>query len=251
MNVKRYSLIFILALLAIFVSITSSVQAQEEELPFTVKVVDSASGAAIKNIIVIIESVGGVSQQKIITGSEGSGSTILPPGTYRLKAQFTIFGIPIQISSTEITIDKPTEFIYEISTFIIPIESIPTAVYGSTGLLALSGMYGTGKRLLGLRRKPRGLTTAASCGVSFGGTVWKPPERPKDSATGESCGIMVEGTVWKPPERPKDSATGESCGIMVEGTVWKPPERPKDSETGGTCSIVSEGQVWKPEMKER
>ena len=161
MNIKRYSLIFILALLVLFVSITASVQAQEEELPFTVKVVDAASGAAIKNIIVTIESEGGVSEQKIITGSEGSGCTILPPGTYRLKAQFTIFGIPIQISSTEITLDEPTEFIYTISTFIIPIEYIPTAVYGTTGLLALSGVYGTGKRLLGLRGISRDLKTGA------------------------------------------------------------------------------------------
>ena len=276
MNVKRYSLIFILALLAVFVSITASVQAQEEELPFTVKVVDSSSGAAIKNIIVIIESVGGgVSEQKIITGSEGSGCTILPPGTYRLKAQFTVFGIPIQIASTEITIDEPTEFIYSVSAAIIPIEFIPTAVYGTTGVLALSGMYGTGKRLLGLRGKPKGLATGAPCGVSFGGTVWRPPERPKDlgtgiecniviegtvwnpperpkdPATGESCGIMTEGTVWKPPERPKDPATGESCGIMTEGTVWKPPERSKDPNTGEACSIVHQGAVWKPEMKER
>jgi hypothetical protein len=275
MNVRRCSLIFVLTLIVIFFSITAPVHAQEEDLPFTVKVVDAASGAAIQNIIVTIESEGGISEQKIITGSEGSGSTILPPGTYRLKAQFIIFGIPIQISSTEITLDEPTEFIYTVSTFIIPIEYIPTAVYGTTGLLALSGMYGTGKRLLGLRGKPRGLTASASCGVSSGGTVWrpperpkdlvtgtecnivvegtvwKPPERPKDPATGESCGIMTEGTVWKPPERPKDPATGESCGIMVEGTVWKPPERPKDPKTGSTCNIVSEGQVWKPPERPR
>jgi hypothetical protein len=247
MNVKRYSLIFTLALLVVFVSITASVQAQEEELPFTVKVVDSASGAAIKNIIVTIESVdGGVSEQKMITGSEGSGCTILPPGTYRLKAQFTIFGIPIQISSTEITLDEPTEFIYQVSTFIIPIEYIPTAVYGTTGVLALSGIYGTGKRLLGLRGIPKSLATGAACGVSFGGSVWKPPARPKDLGTGIECGIVIEGTVWKPPERPKDPATGDSCGIMTEGTVWKPPERPKDPATGESCGIMVEGTVWKP-----
>jgi len=216
MNIKRYSLIFILALLVLFVSITASVQAQEEELPFTVKVVDAASGAAIKNIIVTIESEGGVSEQKIITGSEGSGCTILPPGTYRLKAQFTIFGIPIQISSTEITLDEPTEFIYTISTFIIPIEYIPTAVYGTTGLLALSGVYGTGKRLLGLRGLTKDLKTGASS------RKWKPPERPKDPETGETCAIMAEGSVWKPPERPKDPETGETCAIMAEGSVWKP-----------------------------
>ena len=214
MNVKRYSLIFILALLTVFVSITASVQAQEGELPFTVKVVDASSGAAIKNIIVIIESVdGGVSEQKIITGSEGSGRTILLPGTYRLKAQFTVFGIPIQIASTEIIIDEPTEFIYTISTMIIPIEYIPTAVYGATGVLALSGMYGTGKRLLGLRGKPRDMATGAS---RVRGR--KPPEKPKDPETGESCAIMAEGTVWKPPEKPKDPETGESCAIMAEGT---------------------------------
>ncbi len=189
MNVKRSFLIFVLALLVIFVSITTSVQAQEEELPFIVKVVDAASGAAIENIIVTIESEGGVYEQRIITGSEGSGTTILPPGTYHLTAQFIVFGIPIQLSSTEITLDEPTEFIYSVSTFIIPIEYIPTAVYGTTGALALSGMYGTGKRLLGLRGKPRGLATGASCGVSLGGTVWKPPERPKDPVTGETCGI--------------------------------------------------------------
>jgi len=118
MNVKHYPFIFILALLAVAVSIAATVEAQEEEdLPFTVKVVDSSSGAAIKNIIVSIESESGVKEQKIITGSEGSGSTILPPGTYRLKVQFTIFGIPIQIASTEITVDEPTEFIYTVSTF--------------------------------------------------------------------------------------------------------------------------------------
>jgi len=219
MNVKRYFFIFILTLLIIFVSITTPVQAQEEELPFTVKVVDAASGAAINNIIVTIESEGGVIEQKIITGSEGSGCTILPPGTYRLRAQFTVFGIPIQISSTQITIDEPTEFIYTVSTFLIPIEYIPTAVYGTTGALALSGFYSTGKRLMELRGISKSLTTGAACGVSFGGTVWKPPERPKDMLTGTECNIVIEGTVWKPPERPKDPATGESCGIMVEGTV--------------------------------
>jgi hypothetical protein len=246
MNVKRYPFIFFLALLAVAVSIAATVEAQEEDHSFTVKVVDSSTGAAIKNIIVSIESEAGVIEQKIVTGSEGSGSTILPPGTYRLKAHFTIFGIPIQLSMTEITVDEPTELTFTISTFIIPVEYIPTIVYGSTGALALSGTYGAGKRLLELRKIPKDLATGARCGVSFGGTVWKPPERPKDPITRTECNIVIEGNVWKPPERPKDPETGESCGIMTEGTVWKPPERPKDPETGESCGIMTEGTVWKP-----
>ncbi|MDH5745198.1 MAG: hypothetical protein OEZ52_16775, partial [Candidatus Aminicenantes bacterium] len=79
MNVKHYPFIFILALLAVAVSIAVTVEAQEEELPFKIKIVDSSTGGAIKNIIVTIESEAGVREQKIITGSEGSGCTVLPP----------------------------------------------------------------------------------------------------------------------------------------------------------------------------
>ena len=130
----------LLILIAFSLALSTGVFAQDLE-PFSVTVVDGSTGGAVENIVVSIQSAGGVVEQKVITGSGGSAMTVLAPGTYNLVAEFSVFGFPITLASTSITVDRPTDFIYEIQTFLIPVKYVPTLLYATIGLLAISGGY--------------------------------------------------------------------------------------------------------------
>ncbi len=202
-NVQRKFLMLVLVAVALSVVTVAIVGAQESE-QLTVNVVDGATGAPVKNIIVSIESSAGVVEQRVITGSGGSADTILEPGSYRLTVEMSILGFPLKLSSTQIDVDEPTELTITVSTFLLPVQYIPTILYGGTGVLALSGIYSVVKYLAG-----RGA-----------------PKRPVDPDTQLECSIAMEGSVWKPPERPTDPETGETCSIVQEGSVWKPSGNP-------------------------
>ncbi len=127
---KKMSLC-VLALLCFsfgFMMLQSSFAQQGQQYPLTISVKDGVTGKEAQGVTTIIDTSTGSLYQNL--GTVAENTTInLPAGTYVIKMQIAILGVPVTIQSYTADLNQPVVEELTVSAFIIPIQYVPLLIY--------------------------------------------------------------------------------------------------------------------------
>ncbi len=131
MRINKKLTICVLAMLCfsfVFMLVQPSFAQQEQQYPLTISVTDGVTGKAAQGVTTIIDTSTGSLYQNL--GTVAENTTInLPTGTYVIKVQLSILGIPITMQSSTVNLNQPYTEELTVSALIIPIQYVSLLIY--------------------------------------------------------------------------------------------------------------------------
>ncbi|MGD0449786.1 MAG: hypothetical protein ABSA79_01870 [Candidatus Bathyarchaeia archaeon] len=123
-----------------FTMLQSSFAQQGQQYPLTITIKDGVTGKEAQGVTTIVDTSSGSLVQDLGTVAENT-TVNLPAGTYVIKTQLTILGVPITIQSYTVNLNQPVTAYLTVSAFIIPIQYAALIIYVIVIIIIIAILY--------------------------------------------------------------------------------------------------------------
>ncbi len=119
----------------------------QQTYPLTITVKDGVTGKEAQGVTTQIYTSTGSLEKDLGTVAENT-IVNLPAGTYVIKTQLTILGVPITIQSYTVDLNQPVTAFLTVSAFIIPIQYVSLIIYIIVIIIIVAILYAIIRRIL-------------------------------------------------------------------------------------------------------
>jgi hypothetical protein len=125
----------------------SSFAQQGQQYPLTITIKDGVTGKEAQGVTTRIDTPTGSLVRDLGTVAENT-MVNLTAGTYVIKTQLTILGVPITIQSYTVNLNQPVTAFLTVSAFIIPIQYASLIIYVIVIIIIIAILYVIIRRIL-------------------------------------------------------------------------------------------------------